>query len=70
MQDTTLTPTERQEIANAYIARAEAEALETQKGKDYDVFYACTSGSYKGLLQYLICVSPEAAALVKKTFLK
>jgi hypothetical protein len=70
MQDTTLTLTERQEIARAYIARMEAEAQERQQDRDYDVFHVCTSTSYRILIEHLISSLPEAADLVKKTFLK
>ena len=70
MQDTTLTLTERQEIARAYIARMEAEAQERQNGRDYDVFHVCTSASYKALVEHLIVKMPEAASLVKRAFLE
>ena len=70
MQETKLTVAQRQEIATAYFAHVEAEARKNQAEKDYDMFYACTSGMLKGLLEHLICTSPETAALVKKTFLK
>lgn len=70
MQETSLTLTERQEIARAYIARMEAEAQERQNGKDYDIFHVCTSASYRALLEHLISTMPEAADLVKRAFLK
>ena len=70
MQETSLTLAERQEIARAYIARMEAEAQERQNGRDFDVFHACTSASYKALVEHLIVKMPEAASLVKRAFLE
>jgi hypothetical protein len=70
MQDTTLTLTERQQIARAYVARIEAEAQERQEARDYDVFHVCTSASYKALVEHLISTMPEAASFVKRAFLK
>lgn len=70
MQETSLTLTERQEIARAYIAHIEAEAQERQNGRDYDVFHVCTSASYKALVEHLINTMPEAASFVKRAFLK
>jgi hypothetical protein len=65
MEEKTMTKAQREGIAKALVAKTQREAAEHQAKKDYDVLYTFQTGTYRALLEHLICNSPEAARLIE-----